>query len=324
MKNLVWLFFPVMFWGWVYAQNGKISEPERSFLLSYLDETETYLIQMLEDVPAELWDKPVESGRWTIAGCAEHILTSEEEIIQKNLTQIQSGETHPEQISEIQEDWQILIWVNDRIHKRVTTSENLEPTGKWENKEDFIQAFQASRAELRSYLAEVHLPLRHYFARSPFGVIDLYQMYLVALAHGSRHTQQIEEIKHKFGLSTLAFSFGAKSKVNCPTSAREEVQKLFGEILHRRIDSSKQVDKVFFSEEGFVAFLYTSEENTLSPADHERGLWLELGVPKYQFQSVKQRLKAFGVSELEDYGNKEHFYFHAPGGMVFRLTAQET
>lgn len=324
MKNSVWLLILVMFGGMASAQKGHISEQERTFLLSYLDETETYLIQMLNDVPPELWNKTAGDGKWSIAGCTEHILTSEAGIIQKNYAQIQTGETQPEQTSGVQEDEQILLWVNDRIHKRVKTSENLEPTGKWKNKEEFIRAFKASRSGLRAYLTEVNAPLRHYFTSSPFGEIDLYQMYLVALAHGSRHTQQIEEIKYEMGLTTLSFAFGARAKVNCPVSAREEVQKLFGEVLHRRIDSSAQVDKVFFSEDGFVAFFYTSEQNSLSAEEHELGLWLELGVPDYQFQSVKQRLKAFGVSELEEHSSEDHFYFHAPGGMVFRLTAQKS
>lgn len=303
-------------------EDGALTSEERTFLINYLGETEQYVLQMLEDVDAKAWNHTVASEKWTIGECAEHILLTEAGIYQTFLEKTKSEKPNQTKKSAVADNDEIIQVLNDRITKRSKTINHFQPKGNLESKEAFIQAFRSSRKKVEELVAETKLPLHWYFVETPIGEIDLYQHLLILAAHASRHTQQIEDIKASLGLETTMIEFGGRTKINIATAERENTRRLFEEVLHLNFQTLKDnVDRVNFDGGGFVTFVYLEDESRLLPeAMQWNAMWAGLGVPSAHFESVKRRLKAFGVKELyPDKDQSVHFYFHAPGGQVYRL-----
>jgi hypothetical protein len=58
------------------------------------------------------------------------------------------------------------------------------------------------------------------------------------------------------------------------------------------------------------------EYSALSKEDCLKSIWLELRSENPE--ELKNKILEFGIKEI-DFWDKEHFYFQAPGGQVFRL-----
>lgn len=305
-----------------YPNNyGSLTEAERQWYLQQLEETEAYFLNMLDDVDAKAWTHRPEEEEWTIAECAEHILKAEQGILAKIQQLLKEQQPQAKKQAEISSTEFILTTVMDRYNKKVKTIKPMEPSGVWSTKAEFIQTYRDAREGLRQFIKETQAPLHHYFTASPIGEVDLYQNLVILTAHTARHTQQIESIKARLGLQTLSMVFGAACKVNTPLAEREKVQEFFGEILYLQVEAHSNYDKVVFGDGSFIAFVYSDEaEKVLSYEQHLNSMWGVLQVPTYQYESIRQRLKAFGVKELyPDKDQQKYFYFHAPGGQVFRL-----
>lgn len=318
-KMLTLLMMVVFLFQVSYAQDGKITKADREFALNYLDETEQYLLNAISDISAEEWEKKPTKDRWSIAECAEHILLSQESLFSAVRNKILHSEAAPEKAEAAKGKEQMIIQVlNDRHSKRVTTSEKFIPKGKLRSKKAFIKAFKATRKEIKEYLSATEDKLRWHFGKTPFGEIDAYQNFILNAAHTSRHTQQIEEVRAALGKKANDLTFNGGCKVNTPVEARAAIKELFGELLFCSIESTEKYDRVWFGDKGFVVFLYA--DNYLTEEQHLGAMWAGLNVPYYQYESVKQRLKAYKVKELHPgKESSKYFYFHAPGGQVFRL-----
>lgn len=308
------------------SKDGKMTPEDKDFLLNYLDETGHYFINMLNDVDAALWKAPSSvDEKWSIRNCAEHILTSEQAILKRIQDTMKENAPTTDKTSTL-DDESVLNILHDRIAKRSKTVEALVPTGQWIAKQDYIDAFWENRQVIKEFVNQCDQPLRHYFVGTPAGEIDLYQYLLLLPAHTARHTMQIEAIKNELGLSTAQVNFGGNVKVNCPADQRGQVKELFASVMHLEVEEKEQFDKVLFDGGGFVVFFYQEDaSNLLSEKDYLNSMQAALQIPAHQFESIKRRLKAFGVKEV--YPNTEksktaqakYFYFHAPGGQVFRL-----
>jgi hypothetical protein len=74
-------------------------------------------------------------------------------------------------------------------------------------------------------------------------------------------------------------------------------------------------------DDGFVlGALYCEDNEVLSEAEHLKAAWLEIKTK--DVESARRRLVVFGVKQV-GYVDKTRFYFHAPGGQVFRLAAED-
>ncbi len=58
-------------------------------------------------------------------------------------------------------------------------------------------------------------------------------------------------------------------------------------------------------------------EPVLDTEQHKLGCWMELATDDEQL--LIDKLREFGVEEITDFWDKDHFYFHAPGGQVYRV-----
>ena len=68
-----------------------------------------------------------------------------------------------------------------------------------------------------------------------------------------------------------------------------------------------------------IGVYFVADGTALTPQQHENfGTWIEIVVD--DAEAVTTALKARGHAPL-DYHDREHAYFQAPGGQVFRLAA---
>ncbi len=304
---------------------GTMSADERLALLDYTKHTKQYFLGMLEDVDPESWHFKPGAERWSIAECAEHILTTELLALAEIKNQLSSEAATPHKTSAVGSIELLLNIVNDRVNKRIKTEEAMEPEGKWASKAEFLAAYQASQAAFKDFVKETSAEVHHHFRDSPLGKIDLYEFLYVTVAHTARHTMQIEDIKALRGLTTSSLHFGGSVKVNCLHSDQERIQWFFKDLLHLELNITEEYDQVLFEGEGSVVFFYQdTPDQVLTEDQFLNAMQAALLIPAPQYDSLKRRIKASGMKEVfPERDQSRFFYFHAPGGQVFRLVKKE-
>ena len=102
---------------------------------------------------------------------------------------------------------------------------------------------------------------------------------------------------------------------------RSRIHTLFVDILGAStIPPPVPSVDIFVLSDGFVlGFFFVPEAETLTERQCLDGTWLEIMTADPD--GLKSRLLTFGVKEVE-YWDKHHFYFHAPGGPVFRIAPE--
>ena len=77
---------------------------------------------------------------------------------------------------------------------------------------------------------------------------------------------------------------------------------------------------LFRMPDGFVlGVFYSPAEQARTDEQCLAGTWLEIMTP--DVDGLIGKLRQFGVKEIE-YWDKNHFYFHSPGGPVFRIAPE--
>jgi hypothetical protein len=110
-------------------------------------------------------------------------------------------------------------------------------------------------------------------------------------------------------------SLGENSKSIANPADRERVRKFYKEGLGS--PATKESEKIDIFRIGTTFFLGVMyDDSALSAADALRSIWLDLRTPEPE--ALKARILEFGIKEIQ-FWDKEHFYFQAPGGQVFRL-----
>lgn len=171
----------------LHGQSGKISKEERAFLVNYLKVTQADLIAIVNNLSEAEWLAQAADGGWSPAACMEHIVQAEKAVFMqvKKALESPAGE---EDLS-LRDGW-LLSKITDRGNKVQTP---LPPSGKESSKAKLLEAFEASRREIYSFLEDKKLPLRNHYGKSPYGKADAYQLLIVLAGHGMRHTNQILE-----------------------------------------------------------------------------------------------------------------------------------
>lgn len=113
----------------------------------------------------------------------------------------------------------------------------------------------------------------------------------------------------------MNISLGEHSKLTVPPSERERIRKFYRDILQCPVTKlSERIDVFKIGNNFSLGVMY--DDSALSMAEHLKSIWLELCTD--ELDELKMKILNFGIKELE-YWDKEHFYFQAPGGQVFRL-----
>ncbi len=117
------------------------------------------------------------------------------------------------------------------------------------------------------------------------------------------------------GRRMTTIKLGEDSKMTALPAERERLQKFYAEVLGCKVTTkSDTFDLIQLGPDFFIGITY--DPSALKNSDAQKALWLELRTDDPA--GLKQKILAFGLKQLE-FWDKEHFYFQAPGGQVFRL-----
>ncbi len=112
-------------------------------------------------------------------------------------------------------------------------------------------------------------------------------------------------------------ALGPNSKITAPTSSRPALRAMFDALGATRANPEPSID-VYSTGSGSLGFMFVADTEALTVAQMRLAPWLELVVA--DLGRATAALDAAGVQRLE-YFDREHVYFVAPGGLVFRLAS---
>ncbi|MBO6534741.1 MAG: DinB family protein [Balneolaceae bacterium] len=171
---------------------AQLSEGERNFASSYLLASQQYIIDAVSELDEQAFNWKPADGGWSVANCLEHILSTEMAFHGMVQGAVSSNEPDNEFNNSMADG--VLIGNFNNRGTAVRTSENFEPSGKWNTKTEMLAALEESRSKLVEYLNSTDHDLRHYKMALPVATVDAYQIYLLVAAHGQRHTNQMLEV----------------------------------------------------------------------------------------------------------------------------------
>ena len=126
-------------------------------------------------------------------------------------------------------------------------------------------------------------------------------------------------------------TFGTHYLLTISQQDREQVRAFYTTLLGCALHQSDggvtnnippNIDLFEFPGKEVVGVQYVDDPAQLLTLDqHKRGCWMEIKTD--DVAGLKQQLLDFGVQEITDFWDPAHFYFHAPGGQVYRLIGLE-
>ena len=175
---------------------SSLSTEERKRVVDYLKQTQKEFLAAIDGLSDEQWKFKAAPDRWSIAETAEHIALAEELIWSRVTEKIMKSPAAPERRAEVAGKDDVIMKVIPDRSRKANAPEQLQPSGKWSNREELAKHFEATRAKEIAYLSETKDDLRSHFGDHPFlKTMDAYQWLLFNGAHGKRHTEQILEVK---------------------------------------------------------------------------------------------------------------------------------
>lgn len=172
----------------------ELTAAQRKFAVDYYNESKARLLKDLKGLSAAQLNWKVDSTRWSIAQCTEHIAVSESYILGWIQMALKQPAT-PEKKSEVKMTTdQLIAMMIDRSHK-AQAPEPLKPSGRFGTTQDAIKAYTDRRDSTITYIQTTQDDLTNHFITHPvFGTLDTYQGLILLAAHSVRHTEQIEEV----------------------------------------------------------------------------------------------------------------------------------
>lgn len=124
--------------------------------------------------------------------------------------------------------------------------------------------------------------------------------------------------------SRLQAEWGTHSKMIARPSDRARLQTFYRDVLGCEVGKGPlhiggpgDTDLIRFPN-GFSVVIHYYD-SALHDAELKKSIWLELFTNDPA--QLEQKIQAFGIQPFE-YFDKDHFYFQAPGGQVFRVAAK--
>lgn len=148
-----------------------LNQKERNFAIDQLTKSKSHLMNAIKGLSREQLDFKPSPDSWSIAECTEHIAISEGMIygmVQGTLKQ----PADPAKRSEVKmTDDQVLAMITDRS-KKIKTSEDFEPSGKFGSHEAAVKEFVSKRDSHVEYIKSTNDDLRNRYQQMPFATLD--------------------------------------------------------------------------------------------------------------------------------------------------------
>jgi hypothetical protein len=172
-----------------------MEEHERQLVLDQLASSRERLLGLAEGLTAAQWSFHPAEGRWSIGECLEHVLIVENRIIGMIGKKLEEEPVREKHDSSSEKDATVARLIPDRSIRR-QAPEAAKPSGQWPDAQKWRAEFEKTRQRTEQFTAGTKADLRGYILpHASLGDLDCYQWLLVLSLHGSRHAQQIDEIK---------------------------------------------------------------------------------------------------------------------------------
>ncbi|WP_158524892.1 DinB family protein [Mesonia sp. K7] len=176
------------------AQETVVKDDELAALVAQYNQTKAALIAEVEGLSeAQLTFKP-SPDQWSVGQCVDHIIKSEKGL----LDMLQTAMTEQKQISRdsiMVSDEELMGFIVNREQK-AKAPEAIQGENVYKDAQTAIKDFTAQREAsidfVNNYSSE---QLRNQVLESPSGYVDAYQFLSFISGHGTRHTEQIKEVK---------------------------------------------------------------------------------------------------------------------------------
>jgi hypothetical protein len=168
-----------------------MTEQERQEILSSLEQGKAELRNALQGVTEEMAAHAPALERWSILGCVEHIVISEDYLFRQI---IQAAQADAPVINERREA-AIPVRGLDRS-RRMESPPQGAPSGLFRTLSEAVERFMANRERTIKFVRENTEDLRSRITSHPImGTVNCHEMLLSIAVHCLRHTKQIEEAK---------------------------------------------------------------------------------------------------------------------------------
>ncbi len=129
---------------------------------------------------------------WSILDCVEHMVITEKYL----LTRLQAAEHAERPFEKSRREGKIALLAADRS-RRIEAPEQAHPHGHFATLSEAVAAFDATRAEVKSWVENCAGDPRCMLTDHPLivGPVTCAETLIMIAAHPARHAQQIEEIR---------------------------------------------------------------------------------------------------------------------------------
>jgi hypothetical protein len=168
-----------------------MTEQERQEILNSLEQGKAALRKALQGVTEEMAARAPAPGGWSILGCVEHLVISEDYLFRQI---IESVHADAPLINERREA-AIPVRGLDRSSRMESPAEGC-PTGQFPTLSAAVERFLANRERTINFVRENTEDLRSRVTSHPImGIVNCHEMLLSIAVHSLRHVKQIEEAK---------------------------------------------------------------------------------------------------------------------------------
>jgi hypothetical protein len=174
----------------------QLTPEDRAFLTTHLTTTRDALLTEVANLRPDQWTFRPDDETWSIADCADHIVSIELRAFSMISKHMQSAPPDPERAAAVQKKtpW-ILEAVPARL-ERVKVPAGIENTSHFATPEEFVDLFGERRAMLLKYVRETGDAMHdRVVPHMIFKDLDGCQWLLMISLHSQRHAAQMAEVK---------------------------------------------------------------------------------------------------------------------------------
>ncbi len=169
-----------------------MEDAEKAEVLDRLRTTRDVLLAAASGLTEAQWRFQPASGGWSIAGCVEHVVLTEELLFRMLSADAPVLAAAPD-MAKLEAS--ILMHGPSRT-RRIEAPDPVQPKGRYATQEEALQAFRAVRKRTMAYVEGCTVDLRLRPVLNPmFGATTAFVCLLQLTMHSARHTGQIKEIK---------------------------------------------------------------------------------------------------------------------------------
>ncbi len=178
----------------------RMSEAERSEMLSLLADTEQRLLELIATVNEAQWRWKPAPERWSVGECAEHIVRTERGLF-ANVEQALAQPVDPDWHSKTGAKTEFIKRVMPDRSGRAQAPQEVRPEGKM-TRDEVLGMFREHRARVLQFVEQDRSPLKQHVVTHPFpvfGDLNAYDWLIYVPLHTLRHSKQIAEVQQTPG-----------------------------------------------------------------------------------------------------------------------------